>query len=64
LEIGNKRNDIVHSSWNATSRGDFHQQRVRPKGSDTQTDDVALAPAEIDSVTEEALDLIFELEAF
>jgi len=61
-QVGKKRNDIVHSSWNATSGDLFHQERVRPRAVDPQSQEHATAPSFIATVTEESADLIFELE--
>jgi hypothetical protein len=62
--VGQRRNDIVHSSWNATCDNLFHQKRVRPQKAKLQVTDIPDAFGAIEEVTEETAELIFELECF
>lgn len=62
--VGEKRNDIVHSSWNATSPVMYHQERVRPPEPLPQLDDGLAATEQTDVVTEETAEVIFDLECF
>jgi hypothetical protein len=52
----------VHSSWNATSGDLFHQERVRPRAADPQSQEHATAHSFIATVSEESATLIFAME--
>jgi hypothetical protein len=63
-EVGRMRNEIVHSSWNATAGGLFCVERVRPQEGVLRTVHVLGGPSMIDDTTEEIAEIIFALACF
>ena len=60
------RNDIIHSSWVAYSRGDYGQHRARSRGRKSLGNQIhPVDPVKlIDEVTEDVYGLIFDLACF